>query len=973
MKTLLLVILSAMGLALAGVLIVPGAVDWNRFKAPIAEGLHAFTGRAVALDGEVRFSVLPVPTLSVEGVRVGSLTGAREPDLLRLARLDARVALLPLFAGRIEVEHIALERPELVLETLADGRRGWLPAPGAAESAALPRGTRLDRIEVHDGTLVWRDDADGTLRRFTGLHARISAASLAGPFELVGRGESAGLPLTFEAATGVLGEGASTPVRLALATLDGSAGLRFAGLVADSGDLRLQGDLRAELTGSPAPLAAALGLALPERPFSLHAALDAGRKAVSLTGMELQSGDTALTGNARLTLAPGQPALELKLAAGRLDLAPWTAPLPALAGLRLPAALTASLDLRVDALGLGRAVLRQAGLRARLAGGTLTLERLGALGPGGSELAVSGVLANPATGDGPAAADLRFEAGTDNLRTLLDRLEIDSAGVAGDRLRRASLAGRLRGHAGDLQLFGMELRLDTSRLTGSARYQDRDGDGGRPLFSASLEADHLDLDAYRAGLPALERRDLAARLAGLDLALSARLGLLTMNGLALRGLEIDAAADHGALSLRTARIADLAGFALGLQGGIAGLEPTRGIDLAFTAETASLVTAERAFGLALPPPLRRLGALKLGGHLSGDGARLALALSADGEPDPTALSGELAREDGKWRLSGLHGTIAGTALKGEAVADLAGERPAVDLRLETGELGLDRLWPEPAHPALRRWSVDRLDFGWLGGFDGRLALEAAGLILAGRRLGGASLGASLKDGTLTLDRLEGELLGGKLTAAGKLARTAGGGGEAALTLSLTGARFERGLFDDRLAASTVDVAAGTLDLETALSCNGDSELALIGSLAGTARFTVAGGMLRGVDLPGLGERIAGLRQPQDVAARLSLGRGEPESETPFDRLEGSLEIDHGMVGGSGLRFSAPSGSGEAEGMIDLPNRLLNFAFHLRPEHQPPLPPLGVLVTGGFDRPQRTLDTSELQDHFRRELLAAPPP
>ncbi len=969
-KTLFLVILSVLGLVLAGVLIVPGAVDWNRFKAPIAEGLRAFSGREVALEGDVRFSVLPVPTLSVAGVRIGNPAGAQEPDLLRLARLDARVSLLPLLAGRIEVEHIVLEHPELTLETLPDGRRGWLPASGSAETP-LPRATRLDRIELHDGALVWRDDAGGSLRRIDGLHARISAASLAGPFELVGRGETAGLPLTFEAATGVIGEGASTPVRLSLATLDGAAALRFAGLVADGGEPRLQGDLKAEVSGSLAPVAAALGLTapLPDRPFTLHAALDAQRKAVSLTGMEIASGDATLAGNARLILTPGQPpALDLKLAAGRLDFRSWPAPavLPDLAALRLPATVTAGLDLAVDALGLGRGELRQAVLRARLAQGVLTLDRLGALGPGGSELTVSGTVAPAA--DGVPAADLRIEAGTDNLRMLLERLEVDSSGVAGDRLRRASLAARLRGRPGDFRLSAIDLRLDTSRLTGQAGYRDQ----GRPQISARLEADHLDLDAYRAGPPP-ESRSLAAALSGLDLDLGLRLGALTSGGLALHGLELDAAADHGALTLRSLRIADVAGIALGLQGSVAGLEPARGLDLSFSAETASLATAERAFALALPPPLRRLGALRLGGHLAGDDARLSLALTVDSEAGASAFSGELAREDGKWRLSGLQGTLAGTPLKGEAVLGLTGRRPMLDLRLATGEFALDRLWPDAPRAALRRWSVDRLDFAWLGGFDARLRLDAAGLSFGGRRLSAAGLAADLDDGTLTLERLEGETMGGRLGVRGRLARSAAGAGEAELSLTVSGARFERGLFDDRLAAATVDVASGTLDLDVSLTCSGDSELALVGSLAGTGRFTVGGGRLRGVDLPGLNRRIDALRQPADVAAGLAPAAGIAGDDTPFDRLESGFEIDHGLVATSGLRLTAASGAGEGEGMVDLPNRLLNLALHLRPDHQPPLPPLGVLVTGSLDRPQQTLDTGELQDHVRRELLAAPPP
>ena len=398
----------------------------------------------------------------------------------------------------------------------------------------------------------------------------------------------------------------------------------------------------------------------------------------------------------------------------------------------------------------------------------------------------------------------------------------------------------------------------------------------------------------------------------------------------------------------------------------------RGIDLDFSAETASLATAERLFG-TVPPPLRRLGALKLGGHLSGDDARLALAVSTEGGPGQTALSGELAHEDGKWRLSSLHGTVAGTALRGEILAGTEDGRPSLVLRLEAGDIGLDRLWPEAPRTAPRRWSVDRLDFGWLGGVSGRLSLGTAGLTLRGQRLGTASLEASLENNTLTLERLEGELMGGRLAASGRLARTAGGAAEAALTFSLAGGRFERGFFDDRLAAETVDIASGSLDADASLTFGGDSELALIGSLAGSGHVAVGGGRLRGIDLPGLIQRIAGLRLPQDVDTRLAPGRPEPEGDTPFERLEGAFAIENGTIAAPALRLAAPSGSGEAEGTLDLPNRLLNLALHLRPEYQPPLPAIDILVTGSLYHLQRTLDTGALRDHLRKELFDHPPP
>ncbi len=958
------------GLALAGVLIVPAVVDWNHFKAPISEGLRTLTARQVSLEGDVRFAVLPVPTLSVAGVRIGNPPGYDGPDQLHLARLDARLALLPLLAGRIEVEHIALEQPELWLEPRSDERQGWFSRPALPPGLQLVQSIRFDRVEIHNGTLVWHDSAQSGETRLTGIHARISANSLAGPFELIGRGESAGLALTFEAATGAIGKWASTPIRLAVSTLDGKNSLHFAGLAAAGDSPRLQGDLRVESSAVPSLLAQAFDLEPPgqELPLSLHAALDASDHNVNLTGIDLLSGAAALAGQIRLNLSASQPpALEVKLTAGRLDLPPWLGSASALSGLRLPPALTAGLDLSVDALGLGPVLLRQATLRARLSGGGLTLEQLTALGPGGSEFVISGTVASGAAG----VADLRFNASADNLRMLLDQFSLDSSGVPGDRLRRAALSGRLRGNADALRLTGLDLALDTSRMTGEVEFHHQ----GRAALSARLDVDHIDLEAYRAGLSPPDLRRLAGQLSDIDISLAARLGLLSLGNVTARGLEADATTNQGALTVRSLLVGDLAGLSFSLNGSAAGLEPPRGIDLAFKANTESLATAERVFGLSLPPPFRRMGALKLGGHLAGDSARLALALNADGESGPTALSAEIARDGSGWRISGLHGTLAGTALKGDGRLDLANSVPAFELRLKSGEIGLDRLWPETQHPTLYRWSLEPLDFGWLGGVSGQLSLGAAALSLSGRRLSGATLEARLGDGTLTLDRLEGELLGGRLSARGRLTRTPSGAGEATANLTLDGIHFDHGLLEGYPAPATVDLTTGALNLETSLSARGASELALVGSLAGTGRFLVSTGRLHGIDLPGLSQRVAKLRQAEDVASRLSLGRGEPEGDTPFERLDSAFAIEHGIVTLSGLRLAAESGSAEAEGELDLPNRLINLVVHLHPDLLPPNrqptppPSANVMVTGGFERLQRTIDTDALQSYLIKSLLA----
>jgi uncharacterized protein involved in outer membrane biogenesis len=1071
-KRLSVAALTLLALVIGGLLLIPALIDWSRFKAPLAGALEAACGRPVALAGDVRFSLLPVPTLSVTGLSIANPAGAAGTRLLDLERLEARVALLPLFSGRIEIRSLALDHPTLVLETLADGRRGWLPAPEdrpapPGPSSGPPAPLRLDRVDIADGTVLWRDDAAGTTTRLTAVRGRLGVASRTGPFTLHGEGVIGGLALRAEATIDGLGDGAATPVNLALALADGSASLHFAGLATTGPAPRLQGEARAE-AAHPALLATLLTTALGDalgggspvaattlppalgQPLTVRAALDAGTAGVTLTGLDLQLGGTDATGSARFT--PGTPpALELRLAAPRLDLAPWlvgdstdpAAALTDLAGLRLPFGASLRLDLAVESLVVKHQTLHEARLAIRLADGTLTVERLAALGPGGSELTIAGSLGRV---DTHPVVDATLEADADNLRLLLDALKLEAGTVPADRLRRVSVIARLRGRPDEFQVTGIDLRIDTTRITGGIACRNH----GRPAFGVRLDIDHLDADAYRGDrrLPDGDtwttlRDRLSGLLAGGDVNLQAHLGHLVVDGLPVRDLTLDLTADHGALTIRNARVAELAGISAHVEGTLAGITPLRGADLGFGAEIGSAEALERLSGQALPQPMHRLGAFKVNGHATGDGGRLALALTAEGaggrvdlsgalapeagrlaepiqlhavfpetspvirlfapdyrtgtgdEPGTTDVSAVLAGQSGQLHLTGLAGTVAGVTVQGRLDADLTGRRPSLDARLQTGEIVLERLLPVPGPPAPRhwlslwsrtvapehrRWSVDPLDLGWLAAADVRLALDAAGLTVADRRLGAPALRAALADGTLRLEQFDGELMQGRFGAVGRLATTAGTGAtasppgaEAALTVTLVGARIDRGLLYAGSVPGAVDVTAGTLDLDLDLKARGDSELALVGDLAGNGRVAIRNGRLQGIDLPDLVRRLAAIHHPQDVVGLLTLSKDQADGETPFDRLAGTVIVDHGIATTTDLTLAAPSGTGEALGSIDLPNRTLGLAMHFRVPHDPPLPAIGVTVEGTLDHPHRSIDTRDLQDYVAQRLTAAVTP
>ena len=129
MRKLLLFLLSLVVLLAAAALIVPGLVDWNTYKGDVAAAVEAVTGRRLTIKGDLQFTVLPAPRLSVRDARLANMAGASTPEMVRLKSLEVRIRFLPLLKGRIDVESVTHVEPVIELEVLADGHANWQFAP----------------------------------------------------------------------------------------------------------------------------------------------------------------------------------------------------------------------------------------------------------------------------------------------------------------------------------------------------------------------------------------------------------------------------------------------------------------------------------------------------------------------------------------------------------------------------------------------------------------------------------------------------------------------------------------------------------------------------------------------------------------------------------------------------------------------------------------------------------------------------
>ncbi|NUB09787.1 AsmA family protein, partial [Azospirillum sp. Vi22] len=947
-KKLLIAALILLGLLVAAVLIVPSVVDWNAYKSQIAERVSAATGREVELRGDIGLSLLPAPALTVRDARLANAPGGSEQDMARLKELDVRVALGPLLSGHIQVQSIRLIDPTFLFETLPDGRFNWdlsgagRPADGGRGGSGdgLASAVSFDQVTVQNGTIQYRDARTGQSEVIDQVDARIVAGSFTGPFQGQGSFRARGVPLRGEMFVSRLIDGAAVQVRATLSMADTDATLRFAGIVTNppgSGGSRAQGDLRAEGSDLSRVLAlvrsgSAAGEdrkanALLAQSFGIRTAVEASPTAASFTNLEAQLGDTRATGTA--TLHSGTPArAELTLALNRLDLDAWlerarsgggsesgtppaarngnaakgapsTSPSGGApsggtpsggagqpGGFALPDALDAKLDLAVDGITYNGGVMRQGRVEASLSGGTLNIDRVSALLPGGSDIVAAGELA---AANGQPNLNLRMEANADNLRALLEWLRVDVRAVPADRLRRASIAAQLQGRPGRLDVSGLDLRVDASRLTGAVAYVDR----GRPAFGARLDLDRLNLDAY---LPAPDSAQAAANgaatapaqarngnstggssgsssttpvrlLAGVDANLELSVGQLTVRNTPVQGLRLDATAAGGALSIKEATVQDAAGVKLRLDGQIAGLEPLRGAHLTLNAEAASLEGVARAvpWPEGAPAP-ERLGAVKAQARLSGDAERLAVELGAE------AAEGSLE--------------AGGTVLNVE-------KNPSVDLKLRAKHPELARLAglfaDNPSSGGAASGSYGPMDLytelaGTRKAFTlGNIQGTVAGVTVKGKAsadLNGSKprVEAELQTGDLELDRLA-----ALPAAASSPAAEASPGAPAAATGDFSGLRRFDGRF---VLTSSALVKGGTRIDNSALRATVTNGVLTVERFDGT---------LMGGQLGATGRLAAPGNQTPTAEATITLSKAKLAEAVGGGLGGGALEIAGGVL------------------------------------------------------------------------------
>ena len=650
MKKVLIGVAVLLVVLVVGALAAPSFIDWNSYKGQIAAQVRDATGRDLTIDGDVSLSLLWTPTLSVSKVRFANIAGGSAPDMASLESLDVRLAFTPLdwLDGNFQIQRVDLVQPTILLEKLADGRANWqfqeaADAGAGTGGAEGGRDIRLDSITITNGTLIYRDAAADSEQRIEALNAELGATSLRGPFRADGSLSYQGIPVMFTTTASELSDAAPTEVNVQIGLAKTDTTLKFAGNVATAPEIGVKGRLDLTTANLSVTLDSLAPGAAAGTPIALDKAFQVGGDIVyGGAGGEVQNlavtlGDVTATG--ALKFAPGTPAkAEAKLGLNRLDLDALLDSIATAEGegdsvpqtgsdvgeFALPRDIDATVAVAVGAISYRGGVVNDAHLEAALSEGRLTLSELSALLPGGSSISATGTVA---AADGAPQFVGVLDGKSDNLRALLDWLQVAPAQVPADRLRTLAFTSRVTATPARVQVADLDLKLDSSTIKGGADIA-LPGKGRRLAFGAGLHVDQLNLDAYlpptpkqdgqtaqakkKSGLPLDGLAPLAAINANLDLGADK----IILNEQTLQGVKLNGTLQDGSLTLRELSVQQFAGGKGALSGTISDLAGQPRFDTKFDLSAKDAGKAFQLAGLGKTPP-GKLGALKLGGTLSG--------------------------------------------------------------------------------------------------------------------------------------------------------------------------------------------------------------------------------------------------------------------------------------------------------------------------------------------------------------------
>lgn len=436
------------------------SVDFNSYKDLVAQQVKAATGRDLVLAGDVKIGISLVPHLEIEQVSFRNADWGSEPQMLKLEKLEADIALFPLLSSQIRIKQIRLVGADVLLETDKNGQGNWVmgaPSSGGSSSTPLPQ---ISQAVIENAKIRWKNGVTGKTRTVEVDKLTLAPSDAIGNLAVALDGKIDSVPINLKGITGTLANFTQGPLPINATGNLAGGDLAVKGEVADPAAVKgiaLEVTLAGKAASDLGALFGATSLP-PLGAYQLRTKVGNPDHKLVFDGLAGKVGGTDFTGRIELDPATTPVTINAAVASSHLDLAdfgvkpgdqkskapsdgkvfsaePWD-----LTGLK---AVNGAFRLNAQQMILGGTVLDNLVGEGTLQDGTLKVTTLTAgLGQG-----TLGLAANVNGAATPAVIEARLRANNVDGAPVLEAMGMGGAITAG----RLNLVAAVQGPGGSLR------------------------------------------------------------------------------------------------------------------------------------------------------------------------------------------------------------------------------------------------------------------------------------------------------------------------------------------------------------------------------------------------------------------------------------------------------------------------------------------------------------------------------------------
>jgi AsmA family protein len=296
--------------------------DWSWFKGPIERHVQAATGRTFAIGGELDVDLGLKPRISANDVRFGNASWSTHGDMVRVERIEFRIALLPLLRGRFEVPYLRANKPVVVIERNRDGRGNWQFDAQANDKSKRTPSVLINQLFIEAGKARMLEPTFQTELSLNIHSDRIGRGQAHAPLVADGAGTYRGhrfkLDLRVDSPLDL--QDRERPYHVDAKVVAGATRARAQGALVGQfqpEDFSLQFDIAGSNLGD---LYSLFGVALPDTPpYELTGQLSRNGTVWSYEKFKGRIGDSDMQGDASIDLGRDRQRLQASVVSTRLD------------------------------------------------------------------------------------------------------------------------------------------------------------------------------------------------------------------------------------------------------------------------------------------------------------------------------------------------------------------------------------------------------------------------------------------------------------------------------------------------------------------------------------------------------------------------------------------------------------------------------------------------------------------------------